>query len=119
MLITDGGPENQIDLPDNIDHQVAQVDIHYSDSMIEAHNKIIKYNYLYIYNVNSRPERVRELLPGFIDSFNNRSHISLDGLTPNEAYSKVELNNNELRSYKRIASEKGRAYNHNHLCNHC
>jgi putative transposase len=52
LLITDGGPENnlkvfleELQLP--MEHRRALVDVHYSNSMIEATNKTVKYNYLY------------------------------------------------------------------------
>ncbi len=49
-LITDGGPENHLkqwleDLSLPVQHRKALVDVHYSNSLIEAHNKILKYNY--------------------------------------------------------------------------
>ena len=50
-LNTDGGPENNfksfVGLSYPIEHRKALVDVHFSNSLIEAHNKIIKYNYLY------------------------------------------------------------------------
>lgn len=52
VLITDGGPENSFkeyleSLDAQVVHQKALVDIQCSNSLIEAHNKVIKYNYLY------------------------------------------------------------------------
>lgn len=48
-FVTDGGPENNLTTGSGqtIEHKIALVDVHYSNSMIEAHNKIVKYNYLF------------------------------------------------------------------------
>ena len=88
-LITDGGPENnlktflsELSLP--LEHRKALIDIQYSNSLIEAHNKILKYNYLYRMDIPDG-ERLKTVLPKMIEDFNNRPHISLQGLTPNEA----------------------------------
>ena len=52
VLITGGGPENSFkeyleSLDAKVVHQKALVDIQCSNSLIEAHNKVLKYNYLY------------------------------------------------------------------------
>ena len=86
--------------------------------MIEAHNKIIKYNYLYKAFIQNLAD-LEKVLPQFIKDFNNRPHTSLNGLTPNEAHSKVSLNKNQLTTYKQIASAKRRNHNQTRRCKHC
>jgi len=51
-LVTDGGPENKLQafldtLGRPVEHKIALVDVHYSNSLIEASFKTAKYNYLY------------------------------------------------------------------------
>jgi putative transposase len=48
LLITDGGPENNLkvfleELQPPMEHRRALVDVHYSNSIIEACNKVVKY----------------------------------------------------------------------------
>ena len=88
MLLTDGGPENAPAvtgltplLRGRLVHHTALVDVLYSNSLIEAHNKILKYNYLYKMTIPDGAA-LQKVIPGIIDDFNNRPHISLDGLTP-------------------------------------
>lgn len=52
-------------------------------------------------------------------SVKNRPHISLDGLTPNEAEQNLLLNREQLRHYTIKAAEERKRHNHNHQCKHC
>jgi hypothetical protein len=63
MLLTDDGSENYgvakqwitgSDAP-KIRHFIAQVDVHYSNSMIEAANKQLKYRFLNHHKINNLP----------------------------------------------------------------
>lgn len=122
-LITDGGPENNLQklldtLEQQVLHKVALVDVHYSNSLIEAHNKLIKYNYLYRMGIPDG-QRLRKIFPAVVDDFNNRPHISLNGLTPNEAEQNLSLNAEQLCLYKKKATEERKNYNQTHHCNHC
>jgi len=93
-LYLDGGSENNNGLIDNflslddvsIRKIIAQVDVHYSNSMIEAMNKLLKYRYLFIQNIPD-DEALRKHLEYFIPVYNNiRPHILLKGKTPDEAF---------------------------------
>jgi putative transposase len=93
-LFLDGGPENNNALIENFISQddvsirkiIAQVDVHYSNSMIEAMNKLLKYRYLFIQNIPDG-EALRKHLEHFIPIYNTiRPHISLKGKTPHEVY---------------------------------
>jgi hypothetical protein len=88
LLINDGGPENKLkdfiaqeQLP--MEHRTALVDVHYSNSMIEAINKTIKYNYLYRKDI-SDGEQLKEVMQWSVENFNGRPHVSHRGLTPNK-----------------------------------
>ena len=98
-LIVDGGPENNNKLISNfinstenrISKYIALKDISFSNSMIEATNKILKYRYLFPKHIANGKE-LRKVLKKSIYDFNNiRPHGKLNGLTPDEAYSgKIE-----------------------------
>jgi putative transposase len=79
VLITDGGPENSfkeyleaIDSP--MTHRRALIDIQCSNSLIEAHNKVIKYNYLFKMSVVDG-DHLTNLFPWIANDFNSRPHI--------------------------------------------
>ena len=63
--------------------------------MIEAVNKIMKYNYLFREKIPDF-ESCSKYLEKFIPDYNDRPHFSLQGLTPNEAHSGVNLNLQEI-----------------------
>lgn len=122
-LITDGGHENKLSdflhaSGANINQQVALVDVHFSNSLIEAHHKVIKYNYLFRQHIPDGPALCRALTAA-VDDYNNRPHISLKGLTPNEAEQLTILNIDELRERKMQATAQRRLYNQTHRCNQC
>ncbi|HZK64311.1 MAG TPA: hypothetical protein VFC34_09205 [Puia sp.] len=105
MLLTDDGSENYriakqlITESDasKIRHVIAQVDVHYSNSMIEAANKQLKYRFLYHQNINDFSHLKGYLSKAILD-FNNCPHGVLNGLTPMEVlqgkiYDKETQNN--------------------------
>ncbi len=126
-LIVDGGPENnnihinnfinQSEI--NIQKLVALKDINYSNSMVEAVNKIAKYQYLFPkhpYNL----QELEELLSYFINDYNNvRPHSQLKGLTPNEAYIGIELPKDYRTSILKQARIDRLAYNKENKCEKC
>jgi len=70
----------------NITKQVALRDILFSNSMVEATNKIMKYQYLFTKDLHNY-EAVSKYLDFAVPDFNNRPHYSLHSLTPNEVLS--------------------------------
>jgi len=91
-LITDGGSENKGALEnfvtmshDHIKKLVAQTDISFSNSMIEAVNKRLKYDYLFTRDFLDF-EETEKFLRFAIDEYNNKPHGSLYGLTPKEVF---------------------------------
>jgi hypothetical protein len=93
-----------------VEHRKALVDVHYSNSLIEAHNKILKYTYLYRMAIPDG-DQLGIILPKIVDDFNNRPHISLGGLTPNEAEKNIMLDEIVLSNYKRQAALERKIYN--------
>lgn len=121
-LLTDGGPENKALSFTNgtscIQQQIALVDVHYSNSLIEAHNKLIKYNYLYRMDI-ADGSQLEKVFPAIADNFNNRPHISLHGLTPNEAEQNASLDRDQLLLYKKKAREERIHHNKTNRCGQC
>jgi transposase InsO family protein len=90
-LITDDGSENHGEVREFIQssnhpvitHLIAQKDIEFSNSMIEAANKHLKYRFLYhqfIPDYNALESCIQKA----VDDYNNRPHHALHGLTPLE-----------------------------------
>ncbi|MDR3711303.1 MAG: hypothetical protein P4L51_00685 [Puia sp.] len=91
-LITDDGSENAGPVKElmkhteypAITHLIAQRDIEFSNFMIEAANKQLKYGFLYHQHIANYEALVKYILQA-IEDFNNRPHTALLGLTPIEA----------------------------------
>jgi putative transposase len=123
LLITDGGPENnlkvfleEMQLP--IEHRRALIDVHYSNSMIEATNKTIKYNYLYKKEIDNG-EQLIQWLEWSIDDFDNRPHISHQGLAPNEKQKNILLDRALLAQNIKQATANRKIQNTEQRCSHC
>lgn len=93
-LVVDGGSENNNIVMDkfiensqiNIQKVIALKDIHFSNSLVEAHFSLIKYNYLYRMKINGI-SALHEAMEFLVNDFNSiRPHGSLNGSTPDEAY---------------------------------
>lgn len=89
-LVVDGGPENRpipIDpVVISIKKLVAPQDIVFSNSMIEAANKQLKYRYLFTRNLYDLADTIH-YLKQVVPEFNNiRPYGVLKGLTPNEVF---------------------------------
>jgi len=91
LLISDGGPENDNELVTTfvasspLKHLIAQVDVYFSNSLIEAVNKILKYQYIFRKKYDSF-EQLKRGLPEDIEDYHDRPHGSHRGLSPNEAF---------------------------------
>jgi transposase InsO family protein len=65
---------------------LAQVDVLYSNSMIEAWWRSLKHQWLYLITLDTK-ETVAELVGFYVTQHNIViPHFALDGLTPDEAY---------------------------------
>lgn len=91
QLITDDGSENHGSVhsitsskePPIIEHLIAQRDIEYSNSMIEAANKQLKYRFLYHRSIPDFAALLKFVAQA-IEDYNNRPQAALNGLTPLE-----------------------------------
>jgi transposase InsO family protein len=91
MLLTDDGSENAGSLKNlitgtafpTITHLIAQRDIEFSNSMIEAVNKQLKYRFLYHHSIADHAALVKYLEQA-VEDYNSRPHDVLNGLTPLE-----------------------------------
>ena len=115
QLIVDGGSENNnstvdgyIDSPGiSIRKIIAQQDIIFSNSIVEAVNKIVKYGFLYLQDI---PDifALQKHLEVFVPVYNEvRPHCSLKGLTPSEVLSGLRPDNPEhLKSVNLCGNKK-------------
>jgi putative transposase len=92
QVMTDGGSENKTLKKyivnysiQNLEHIVAQVDVNYSNSMVEAGNKALKYYGLHLEKITSF-EQLENLLPALKTQLNNSMMTVLNGLTPQEVF---------------------------------
>ncbi len=125
-LIVDGGTENNNKSVETllekypVDKLVALKDILKSNSMIEALNKQIKYNYLYPRNIHDQEELVKVMRKVVVPDYNDkRPHGRLFGLTPVEAYGRKTVNFKKIREKMIEAHHKRISYNQTHACLGC
>jgi hypothetical protein len=92
VLFVDDGIENKGHVCNAIENKeiklnrlVAQKDIHFSNSMVEAVNKRMKYDFLFRFQLLDF-EHVKRFLETAVEQYNNRPHSSLFGLTPYEVF---------------------------------
>jgi hypothetical protein len=91
LLLTDDGSENAgpvKGLTDNaahpsITHMIAHRDVEFSNSLIEAANKQLKYRVLYHQHVPDHAALMKYVQQA-VEDYNNRPHDVLNGLTPFE-----------------------------------
>ena len=122
-LIVDGGPENNNrlvsayleDTP--IRKLVARVDVSFSNSMIEAVNKILKYRYIFRTPVPDL-DHVNKAIADAIEDYNDRPHYALKGLTPNQVYSGLTFDTSVYRE-SLLEARNGRLRINRQSCNPC
>jgi len=104
-LISDGGSENKGELQKWIDKPgmfwkklIAQVDIIQSNSMIEAANRILKHEFLFLRDIKNI-ETLNKTMPHILQEYNNRPAGMLFGLTPNEVLTGKVPDRNLFKEY--------------------
>ena len=101
----DGGSENKGMVNDylqelEIEKIVAQKDIRFSNSMVEAVNKRIKYDFLYRRSFDSL-QTLQDYLPELIEQYNSKPHSGLLGFTPDEVFAgEIPSSANFLAKYR-------------------
>lgn len=128
MLLVDGGSENNnVTVDDFLDSPgvslrkiIAQRDIHFSNSMVEAVNKIVKYRSLFLQDIPDI-DALQKHMEEFVPVYNSiRPHVSLKGLTPSEVLSgMVPENADDLRKAGLIASQSNFQRENHVTCTAC
>lgn len=99
LFLTDGGCENVnsdvssliASFDNSIIHRIAQKDVLFSNAMIEAFNKTLKYEFLFSKPINSGTGLIK-IIDESIPIYNNhRPQWSLKGNTPNETFLKTPI----------------------------
>ena len=92
LLVSDAGSENVNrnvdDVLDGIDLErvLAQIDVTYSNSMIEAFWRSLKHSWLYLHGLETESE-VRRLIAFYVEAHDDViPHSAFDGQTPNEVF---------------------------------
>jgi len=100
LFLTDGGSENVNtnvsslleSYGNKIMHRIAQRDVHFSNSTIEAFNKVLKYQFLYprlINNGKALKKVMTEVIPMYND---HRPQWVLGGNSPSETFNGASIN---------------------------
>jgi putative transposase len=117
ILLVDGGIENNNEI--NLRKLIAQKDIRFSNSIVEAQNKLIKYRYLFKQDFRGIQE-LRKGLEWIVNDYNyNRPHIYLFGLTPYEAATGHKVPKNMWHEQIIQAQKYRLVENRKELCSIC
>lgn len=106
--------------PNKVVHEIAQVTVSYSNSMIEAFFRSALHNYLYLYHLDCIAT-VRRLVSFYVEQHNFvMPHNSLNGRTPFEVYHNLNPDlPRQLRLAQKRALKKRIAYNRSLTCDSC
>ena len=98
---------------------IAQKDISFSNSMVEALNKTVKNNYLRMMNIYSQKMLI-EMVDFVVHDFNViRPHYSLLGNTPIEVFEHRPWDKSVLSNQMILAKEQRIAHNKKNRCKTC
>ncbi|WP_298900943.1 DDE-type integrase/transposase/recombinase [uncultured Psychroserpens sp.] len=127
QFLTDGGSENVNTTVSNfinnpeipIEHFIAQKDVIFSNSMVEALNKVIKHQFLFPKDI-ANSNQLNKILNKSVEIYNHiRPQMSLGGNSPQETFngitidiSKYTQNFNEHKTLRRQLNKKN-------ICNVC
>ena len=124
-LITDDGPENKgeverftDDPATNLRKLIAQTDIVFSNSLVEAVNKRMKYDFLFTQNLQDQQETEKYLAVA-VPQYGNKPHSSLFGLTPYEVFNGMIPDKNRFKPEIKRAAIERRTINLEYNCLGC
>jgi transposase InsO family protein len=125
QLIVDDGIENKGFVNIAIENQeikitklIAQKDIHFSNSMVEAINKRMKYDFLFRTQLLDF-EHTKNFLETAVEQYNHRPHSSLFGLTPHEVFYGAKPHKDLFKEQKTQAKARRIAENKALSCGNC
>ena len=118
-LITDGGPENVADPSLPLVKQVAGVDIHFSNSLVESVNRVVKYQSLYLRDIANHEALVRHLERWIPVDNNDRPHSAVAPLTPREAHEGCSIDRAAITERIKAARSDRIAANRATACSLC
>jgi transposase InsO family protein len=127
QLWVDGGSENNNAVVDEFIQRsqvgmhkvIAQKDVGFSNSMIEAVFKVIKYQYIYPHDPDAR-EKLRSLLAFAFHEYDTmRPHGSIGGLTPDESYRGLQPDREKEKLHLNAARTERIDYNLKNQCGKC
>jgi putative transposase len=106
MLVVDGGPENNNSNIDAFVNQelipirklIAQKDIKFSNSMVEAFNKTLKYRHLFPHSITDYKSLVKHLKKCIPEYNMVRPHCAHKYLTPAQVYFNKEIDLKKIRN---------------------
>ena len=122
QLVVDDGPENNgavtefLSMPGiQFKKLIAQVDIVQYNSMIEAANKRIKYDYLFTKELLDI-EAVKVYISSAIESFNNKPLEVLTAYTPMEVLDGAIPDKNRFKAQTTLAMKERKLANKQQVC---
>jgi putative transposase len=105
--------------PEVLQKIIAQKDITFSNSMVEALNKIVKNNYLRMMGIHSG-KRLTEMVDFVVDDYNNlRPHGSLNGSTPYEIFNNTPWDKSAQTELIKLAKKRRIEENRKKRCKMC
>ena len=125
VLLVDDGIENKGYVCDAIENDeikikrlVAQKDILFSNSMIEAVNKRMKYDFLFRHELIDFAHTQR-FLEKAVELYNSRPHASLSGFTPYEVFNGAKPDKSRFKDQIELAKIRRKAENKALTCDNC
>ena len=124
--MTDNGSENKADVLDyinqpdvNIKKIIAQIDVKFSNSMVESFNSLIKYRSLYLHDIPDHNALNRHMTE-FIPIYNNvRPHSAHTYLTPEESFFGMCPEKDKFKTELKNAHKKKIELNSKVRCPNC
>jgi len=98
---------------------VALRDVHFSNSIVEAVNKVVKYRYLFPKKLPDGASLDKAVGEAILDYNDRRPHGSLDGLTPSEAYDGIDKKSMRTSEKLKMAQKARIEYNRQSRCQKC